>query len=373
MTSISVAIIVKDEERCIGRCIDSIVGVFDEYLIVDSDSMDQTASIIQEKLKPYTSNYKIINAGAGLDFSSLRNIAILNCSSDAIFFIDADEVLEANKKQVYSFFLDVLNEEASDSIALCPIIENHDRNNILSIPRGFFINGNYEYVGYVHEELRKKDLSHIAYIYTSIRILHDGYRDDIIFEKNKLHRNLSLNLKNIDFEPCNLRWLYFYVRDGFDLLDKTMMYEKLKNSIVLDSNTPLCKTNLVESIYTFKIIDLMARLKLFDIEASSEFNAIIKLMTEISPSNSNSFFYLCLRPLLKWKKEARSILQEIAIFNKENKANHCGMLHSNGFHIDSLLAIYLYESGFKRKAMDVLHSLNENGYSSFLTREYLDL
>lgn len=370
--SVSVAIIVKDEERCIGRCIDSIIGLFDEYIIVDSGSTDQTINIIQEKLNSEVSNYKIINAESDVGFSLLRNLAILNTSSDAVFFIDADEVLTAHKKQIYEVFSKISNDGKSNNIALCPIIENHDGNCINSIPRGFFISGSYEYIGYVHEELRKKDLTSIEYILTDIVIFHDGYREDIICKKNKLLRNLSLNLKNIEFEPNNLRWVYFYARDAFDLVDKDMMHEKLKTSIALDINAPLCKNNIIDSTYTLKIIDLIARLKLFDTESDFEFKAIIDLMDEISPSNSNSFFYLCLRPLLKWKKEAFSMLQEIAKFNQKNDTNHCGMLHSKGFHIDSLLALYLYESGSKNKAMEIFRSLNENGYRTLLTKEYIN-
>lgn len=45
--TITVAIIVKDEERCISRCIESILQLFDEIIIVDTGSTDNTLNIIR--------------------------------------------------------------------------------------------------------------------------------------------------------------------------------------------------------------------------------------------------------------------------------------------------------------------------------------
>lgn len=46
MISISLCMIVKNEEAVIGRCLDSIRGIADEINIVDTGSVDQTKDIV---------------------------------------------------------------------------------------------------------------------------------------------------------------------------------------------------------------------------------------------------------------------------------------------------------------------------------------
>ncbi|MFM8832897.1 MAG: glycosyltransferase, partial [Cytophagales bacterium] len=49
MIKLSVVIITFNEEKNIGRCIDSVVPVADEILVVDSFSTDNTKKICLEK------------------------------------------------------------------------------------------------------------------------------------------------------------------------------------------------------------------------------------------------------------------------------------------------------------------------------------
>jgi glycosyltransferase involved in cell wall biosynthesis len=49
MRQITAVIITKNEERNIGRCLDSLIGVVDQLLVVDSGSTDETSKICKEK------------------------------------------------------------------------------------------------------------------------------------------------------------------------------------------------------------------------------------------------------------------------------------------------------------------------------------
>ena len=40
--NLSLAMIVKDEEDCIKRCLDSVINLVDEIIIVDTGSTDKT-------------------------------------------------------------------------------------------------------------------------------------------------------------------------------------------------------------------------------------------------------------------------------------------------------------------------------------------
>ena len=68
MATISLCMIVKDEEENIKDCLDSVQGIADEIIIVDTGSTDNTKSIAKnytDKLYDYT--WKD-------DFSAARNL-----------------------------------------------------------------------------------------------------------------------------------------------------------------------------------------------------------------------------------------------------------------------------------------------------------
>jgi glycosyltransferase involved in cell wall biosynthesis len=83
--SLSVVIITFNEERNIGRCIDSIQSIADEIVVVDSFSTDQTVSIAQQK------GAKIVLHAFGGHIEQ-KNYAITQASSPYILSIDADEM-----------------------------------------------------------------------------------------------------------------------------------------------------------------------------------------------------------------------------------------------------------------------------------------
>ena len=88
MVSISVCMIVKNEEAVLGRCLDSLRGIADEIVIVDTGSTDRTKEIAAS----YTN--KIYDFTWIHDFSAARNFAFSKAACDYIYSADADEVLE---------------------------------------------------------------------------------------------------------------------------------------------------------------------------------------------------------------------------------------------------------------------------------------
>lgn len=86
MDTLSVIIITFNEEKHIGKCLDSIKNVADEIIIVDSFSTDATLDIC--------SNYQVkLHQNKFCDFSTQRNLAMSLASMSFLLFIDADEVL----------------------------------------------------------------------------------------------------------------------------------------------------------------------------------------------------------------------------------------------------------------------------------------
>jgi glycosyltransferase involved in cell wall biosynthesis len=86
MIRISAVIITLNEERNIGRCIDSLRDVADEVIVVDSFSTDKTGEICQSKGVHFI---QIEWEG----YSKTKNYANLQASFEYILSLDADEAL----------------------------------------------------------------------------------------------------------------------------------------------------------------------------------------------------------------------------------------------------------------------------------------
>lgn len=94
MIRISLCMIVKNEERVLARCLDSVADLMDEIIIVDTGSTDRTKEIAAR----YTD--KIFDFQWIQDFSAARNFAFSQAKMEYIYTADADEVLdEVNRKR----------------------------------------------------------------------------------------------------------------------------------------------------------------------------------------------------------------------------------------------------------------------------------
>jgi len=92
---LSVVIITFNEEKNIGRCIDSVLEIADDIVVVDSFSTDRTQEICQEKGVRFFQN-----KWGG--YSDQKNYANSLALYDWIFSIDADEALSKELKKSIS-------------------------------------------------------------------------------------------------------------------------------------------------------------------------------------------------------------------------------------------------------------------------------
>ncbi len=94
MITISLCMIVKNEEDILARCLDSVCDLMNEIIIVDTGSMDKT----KETAAKYTD--KIYDFTWVDDFSAARNFAFSKATCEYIYSADADEVLsEENRRR----------------------------------------------------------------------------------------------------------------------------------------------------------------------------------------------------------------------------------------------------------------------------------
>jgi glycosyltransferase involved in cell wall biosynthesis len=87
MEKLSVVIICFNEEKNIGRCIDSVKEVADEILILDSYSTDQTVTIAESK-------GAVVKQEVFKGFIEKKNKAVGLASNDYVLSLDADETLD---------------------------------------------------------------------------------------------------------------------------------------------------------------------------------------------------------------------------------------------------------------------------------------
>ncbi|MBQ8119110.1 MAG: glycosyltransferase family 2 protein [Lachnospiraceae bacterium] len=93
--TISLCMIVKNEEKVLARCLDSIADLMDEIIIVDTGSTDRTKEIAAR----YTDH--IYDFAWIDDFSAARNFAFSKAHMDYIYSADADEVLDTENRERY--------------------------------------------------------------------------------------------------------------------------------------------------------------------------------------------------------------------------------------------------------------------------------
>ena len=97
--------IVKNEEKILGRCLDCLKEIGDEIVIVDTGSEDAT----KEVAKRYTD--RIYDFRWVDDFAKARNFAFGLCSMDYIFSADADEIMDEKNIEAFRQLKEVLLPE----------------------------------------------------------------------------------------------------------------------------------------------------------------------------------------------------------------------------------------------------------------------
>lgn len=96
MHTISVCMIVKNEEAILSRCLDCVTSFADEIIIVDTGSTDNTKEIA----KKYTN--QVFDFAWCDDFSAARNFSFSKASMEYIYVADADEIIDAeNIKKIH--------------------------------------------------------------------------------------------------------------------------------------------------------------------------------------------------------------------------------------------------------------------------------
>ena len=208
MISISLCMIVKNEEETLSRCLDCVKDIMDEIIIVDTGSIDKTKEIA----KNFTKNiydFKWVD-----DFSVARNFSFSKATKEYCMWLDADDViLPEDQKKLLK-----LKEEL-----------NPDVNTILmKYNLGAQADGSV-YCTFMRERLvkREKNFKWKDPVHEYILFCGNFYKSDIAITHKKMHPPTKRNLEIFERyiargnELSNRNWFY-YARE----LCKDGQYEK---------------------------------------------------------------------------------------------------------------------------------------------------
>ncbi|MDN4601242.1 glycosyltransferase [Paenibacillus sp. F6_3S_P_1C] len=195
---ISLCMIVKDEEELLPHCLESVRGVVDEMIVVDTGSSDRSAAIAREH------GAVVVPFVWSDDFAAARNAGLERAVGEWILFLDADEALdETAREQIRSWtagsgcdglFLNIHNYTGSgqQGVTVNPVL------------RLFKNEPEHRFEGRIHEQIaaaicRKNPQA--AFHVTDMIIHHYGYQTAIVERKDKMNRNLRLLQQAVKEEP----------------------------------------------------------------------------------------------------------------------------------------------------------------------------
>lgn len=184
--TVSLCMIVKNEEEFLGDCLASVKGVVDEIILVDTGSTDRTLEIAER-----------YGAKIGFfqwrdDFAAARNFSLDMATGDWILVLDADERLK--RESIPSLLHAISSPGAAHldgwTLALRNIPEGPE-DGLGAVTRVFRNKPSLRYQGALHERIVFKSVFDVASL-TDVEILHLGYEPGLMAARDKRRRNLTI-------------------------------------------------------------------------------------------------------------------------------------------------------------------------------------
>jgi glycosyltransferase involved in cell wall biosynthesis len=203
--TLSLCMIVKDEEAMIARCLEAARDAVDEIVVVDTGSTDRTVAIAQEL------GARVLHHQWDGDFSAARNVSFEAATGDWVMYLDADEVLVTEDVERLraltgrtwreAFYLVETNHtgELGDGTAV-----THDALRV------FRNRPEYRFEGRIHEQIAQHLPGYLPERLerTAVRVEHFGYLGAVRGAKDKVNRNLEL-LQRQAAEGLDTPFLHF--------------------------------------------------------------------------------------------------------------------------------------------------------------------
>lgn len=214
MVSLCLNMIVRNEEKIITRCLDSVRSIVDFYLIVDTGSTDNTINIMKDYFEK-NNLQAYIHQSTFYNFEHNRNEALKLCKGicDYILLLDADMVLKINNFNKDSLVKDCYNLIQKDVI--------YSYNNIRIIKNDL----DFYYKGLTHEVMM---IGTKSYDFLSEEDIYIEDVQDGGCKSSKIERDIYLLKEAIKKDPENDRNYFYLANTYFALgeLKQAMEYYK---------------------------------------------------------------------------------------------------------------------------------------------------
>ncbi|MBX7148475.1 glycosyltransferase [bacterium] len=243
---ISLCMIVKNEEEVLSRALESVKGLVDEMIIVDTGSTDNTKDIA------LSYGARVYDYVWDNNFSNARNYSLSKAEGEWILVLDADEALSVSSHSLIRELLDTTPNRYFKLIQTNYITDTshiHFQFNSLAeeeaagyigyievpIVRLFKNSADIRYEGIIHEQIPVyKNMAGLAD--TSIRIHHYGfYKKTGISQKNDLY--LTLALEKCEQEPSNWHHHYELGNQWWGLGNKEKALQAYEQAYSLNKNS----------------------------------------------------------------------------------------------------------------------------------------
>lgn len=200
MPTISLCMIVKNEEMNLAHCLDSVADLVEEIIIVDTGSKDRTVEIASH----YTS--KVYSHPWKDDFSDARNYSFSKAAMDYCMWMDADDILEEREKDKFLKLKQSLTPDIDMVMMKYHTAFDEAGKPSFSYFRERWIRncGLYRWIGAVHEVIPPKG----RILYSDLGICHKKTGPGSPDRNLKIYQKLLAEGKRL--EP---RQQYYYGRE----------------------------------------------------------------------------------------------------------------------------------------------------------------
>jgi glycosyltransferase involved in cell wall biosynthesis/tetratricopeptide (TPR) repeat protein len=202
--TVSLCTIVRNEEATLGACLASVAGLVDEIVVLDTGSTDRTKEIALRF------GARVFDFAWCDDFSAARNESIRHATGEWVFWLDADERLDADvRRKLGELFAGLGGDRAAYVMRQLSATEDpHGTRLAVDQVRLFRRDPALRWCYRVHEQilLAIRAAGHEVR-WTDIVIAHAGYEDRTQSER-KLRRNQALLEREVSERPNDAIPLY---------------------------------------------------------------------------------------------------------------------------------------------------------------------
>jgi glycosyltransferase involved in cell wall biosynthesis len=193
----SLCMMVRNEERNLPRCLDSVRHLASELIVVDTGSTDQTPQIATSygaRVIPF--NFTVV------DFAAARNRAIAAATNQWILMLDADETLDRSSAPAIEKLI-AQNENAGYFLERHNHASDSEKSTTDYVVRLFPNRPAYRYRGRVHETIDVSIQSAGGRLLkTDIRIDHN-FSSDREARRRKNHWYIQILKEEIAADPTD--------------------------------------------------------------------------------------------------------------------------------------------------------------------------